>query len=86
MDQPRRTPACRPAPTLHLSGLPRRPGSRNTLRVIGLDRSGPRFAPVRALRAARLNVRTARGTGLPATGLTWTLATEGVALSLILGN
>lgn len=86
MDKPHPSNSSGPAATLHLSRLPRRPVTRPSLRVIGLDHDGPRFAPIRALRASRVDVRTSRGAGLPATGLTWTLEQEGVALSLILGN
>lgn len=72
--------------SLRLQTLPRGGSGRGALRIVDLDATGPRFARLRSLGSTALHLRTTRGGGLPATGLTWRLAGQGVALSLILPN
>ena len=86
MAQAHPAPHSNSTPTLRLSSLQAQAGNRGSLRTVGLDGPGPRFARLRGLTATRLELHTSRGTALPATGLTWTLTREGVALTLLLGN
>ena len=86
MDKRNPSPHPGSSPILRLSPLPGTAGHRGTLRTVGLDGPGPRFARLRALRATQVTVQTSRGTQLPGTDLTWSLSRRGVALSLLVGN
>lgn len=86
MAQSNQTPRSNTTPTLRLSTLQESAHNRGTLRTLGLNGPGPRFARLRELSATPLPLHTSRGSTLPATGVTWTLAREGLAHTLLLGN
>ncbi len=79
-------PGSSSGPTLRLHSLAEGPPSPGTLRTVGLDGPGPRFARLRGLTATQLQIQSSRGGHLPATGLTWSLSREGLALTLLMGN